>query len=222
MSRLRRVAMAALLCAAMCLFSIAFIDRPVEAYVATHRHFRPVFQVLAAPSLLPLPFAVSFLSWYAIARPSWPRLNFYLALSLATLGATTAKDELKWLFGRPWPGSWVKYGLYKFQPLTDSYLYGGFPSGHTAYIAAPLCLLCWLIPHYRPLWISVMAAVMIGLVGAGYHFVADIIAGFFTGLAAAGAVASFLPSAIAIPSWPRHLLSVPRKRESTRSLKGSE
>jgi membrane-associated phospholipid phosphatase len=41
------------------------------------------------------------------------------------------------------------------------------------------------MPQYRAVWAGVMAMVMAGLVGAGYHFVGDVIAGFFTGLAAA-------------------------------------
>jgi membrane-associated phospholipid phosphatase len=195
-NRLQRIAWATLVCVVLCAFSIAFIDRPVEAYVAAHQHFRLIFQAMAAPSLVPLPFTLIFLSYYAIARPAGPRINIGLSLSLAILGATTAKDELKWLFGRPWPGSWVKYDLYGFHPFTDSSLYGGFPSGHTAYIAAPLCLLCWLVPRYRAVWIAIIAMVMLGLIGASYHFVADTIAGFFTGLAAAGAVISFRSSVV--------------------------
>lgn len=198
MTRLRRVTLAALAGGAIILLCIAFVDRPVEAYVAAHKHDRLLYQAMASPSLLPLPFAIIFLSAFAIAAPfAWPpgpRARTLLALSFAILGATTAKDELKWVFGRPWPDSWVTNGLYAFHPFTDSFLYGGFPSGHTAYISAPMCLLCWLAPQYRAVWIAIMAVVMIGLVGAGYHFVGDVIAGFLTGLAAAGAVVSFQSS----------------------------
>jgi membrane-associated phospholipid phosphatase len=200
MSRLSRVTLTALIGGAIILFCIAFIDRPVEVYVAAHKHYRLLYQAMASPSLLSLPFAIVYLSAFAIAAPfAWPpgpRARALLALSLAILGATAAKDELKWLFGRPWPNSWVNYGTYAFHPFTDSFLYGGFPSGHTAYISAPMCLLCWLAPQYRALWIAVMAMVMIGLVGAGYHFVGDVIAGFLTGLAAAAAVVSFQSSVV--------------------------
>jgi len=200
MSRLRRVTLAALLGGAIILFCIGFIDRPVETYVAAHKHYRLLYQSMASPSLLPLPFAMVYLSAFAIAAPfAWPpgpRARALLGVSLAILGATAAKDELKFLFGRPWPDSWVKYGTYAFHPFTDSFLYGGFPSGHTAYISAPMCLLCWLAPRYRALWIGIMAIVMIGLVGAGYHFVGDVIAGFLTGLAAAAAVFSFQSSVV--------------------------
>jgi membrane-associated phospholipid phosphatase len=195
MSRLRRVTIAAFAGAALILLCIAFIDRPVERYVAAHTHYRLIYEAMASPSLLSLPFAIVYLSAFAIAAPfAWPpgpRARAMLALSLAILGATAAKDELKWVFGRPWPDNWVKLGIYAFHPFTNSFLYGGFPSGHTAYISAPMCLLCWLAPRYRAVWIAIMALVMAGLVGAGYHFVGDVVAGFFTGLAAAAAVVSF-------------------------------
>lgn len=195
-----------MLCAALVGICIAFIDRPVEAFVNAHRKFRFLFQLMAAPSLLPLPFSLLYLCAYALRSPAWvpgPRTKNFLALSLAILGATTAKDELKWLFGRPWPGSWVKYGVYGFHPFTDSILYGGFPSGHTSYIAAPMCLLCWLAPRYQALWVAVVAVVMVGLVGAGYHFVGDVVAGFFVGLAAAAAVVSLQRHLNGPPSGPR-------------------
>jgi membrane-associated phospholipid phosphatase len=198
MSRRRRVLLAALICAVLVGLSIAFVDRPVESYVYAHRYFRPVYQAMAAPSLLPLPFALIFLSFYAIAPSragsAGPRSKSLLALSLAILVATAAKDELKWIFGRPWPDSWMQYGIYGFHPFTDSILYGGFPSGHTSYIAAPMCLLCWLAPRYRVLWIAVIAIVMIGLVGAGYHFVGDVIAGWFIGYAAASVTVILVPN----------------------------
>jgi membrane-associated phospholipid phosphatase len=208
MSRRSRVLLAALLCAVLVGTCIAFIDRPVEAYVHAHQRYRVVYQAMAAPSLLPLPFAMIFLVVYAMApSKTWstrPLSRNLLALSLAILGATTAKDELKWMFGRPWPDSWVKYGVYAFHPFTDSILYGGFPSGHTSYIAAPMWLLCWLAPRYRVLWIGIIATVMIGLVGASYHFVGDVIAGCFIGYAAASVTVMLMPS-LQKPSLSSHI-----------------
>jgi membrane-associated phospholipid phosphatase len=196
MSRARAAMLGLALCAGCTLICILFIDRPVALFVAHHQQHRLLFQAMAAPSLLPLPFAIVFLSGYVISAPfAWPpgrNARNLIAVSLAILGATTAKDELKWLFGRPWPDTWLHYGAYGFQPFTDSFLYGAYPSGHTSYIAAPMCLLCWLRPKYRPLWLGVILLVMVGLVGAGYHFVGDVVGGFFTGLAAAAVVAGFM------------------------------
>jgi membrane-associated phospholipid phosphatase len=196
-TRLRAALGATLVCAALCAVCILYVDRPVELFVYGHQRFRRVFQLMAAPSLLSLPFALTYLTGYVIAaRFTWPpgvKAQRYIAVSVAILVATAMKDEMKWMFGRPWPRSWVKNGVYGFHPFTDSSLYGGFPSGHTAYISAPLLLLCWLAPKYRWVWLAVVAMVMVGLVGAGYHFVGDTIAGLFVGLAAAAGTWVVMP-----------------------------
>lgn len=182
---------------ALVLPCIFFIDRPVERVVVAHRELWPWFRVLAAPSLLPLPLAGIYFCTAILRRlaghAAGPHARLYLALSLATLAATAAKDELKWLFGRPWPQSWVHYGVYAFHPFATFWWYGGFPSGHTAYITGPVGVLWQFAPRLRPLWVALVLAVMVGLVGAGYHFVGDVIAGFFTGVAAAAGTLLLLP-----------------------------
>jgi membrane-associated phospholipid phosphatase len=191
------VAAAFALCAVLCTICILYIDRPVELFVHGHQKFRIVFQAMAAPSLVSLPFALTFLTGYVIAgRVTWPpgpTAQKYLAVCAAILVATALKDELKWFFGRPWPFAWTNDGIYAFKPFIDSNLYGGFPSGHTAYISAPLLMLCWLMPKYKALWLTIIAIAMIGLVGAGYHYVGDVIAGLFVGLAAAAGTWALMP-----------------------------
>lgn len=160
---------------------VLFADQPVALYFAQHTQGRAWFEAAAVPSLLALPGAALVLG-VALLRglPNVGRV--WLVMSLATLAATAAKDELKWIFGRPWPQSWLQYGVYGFHPLNDSALYGGFPSGHTAYISAPLCVLWVMKPRWRGVYAAVMAAVMVGLVGADYHFVGDVVAGLLTGM----------------------------------------
>jgi membrane-associated phospholipid phosphatase len=164
---------------------VLFVDRPVEIYVAAHQNHRWVYQAMAAPSLLSLPLALLYLAARALGAAPSRYARTYMSLSMAVLVATALKDEMKWMFGRPWPEAWVKFGLYQFRPFTDNQLYGGFPSGHTAYIAAPLCMMCWLYPKHSALWVTLMAIVMFGLVAAGYHYVGDVVAGLLTGMAAA-------------------------------------
>ncbi|MGE4480342.1 phosphatase PAP2 family protein [Acidocella sp.] len=144
---------------------------------------RLLFQACASPSLLSLPAAALILLWalcqHLRGRPRPGRL--WLSLALATLAATAAKDELKWIFGRAWPGTWLKYGIYGFHPFAQSILYGAFPSGHTSYAAAPLGVLWVLRPRWRPLWGAILLMVMAGLVCADYHFVSDVLGGLLTG-----------------------------------------
>ena len=173
--------------AALCVLCILYADQPVAAFWARHQGLRPLFQGCAAPSLLALP-AAGLILLYALLRrlrgqPLPDRL--WLSLALATLAATAAKDELKWIFGRAWPGSWLKYGIYGFHPFAQSILYGAFPSGHTSYAAAPLGVLWVLRPRWRPLWALLLVLVMAGLVCANYHFVSDVLAGLLTGGACA-------------------------------------
>jgi len=195
--RRRVAAWALLLCAVLSEVCIVYVDQPVALFFHAHQGLRLLFQAMAAPSLLSLPCALVYLTGYVISapfgRPPGKRARQYLGLSLAVLVATAVKDELKWAFGRPWPSGWFEYGFYRFTPFTDRHLYGAFPSGHTAYIAAPLCLMCWLAPRYKALWLGVIGMVMFGLVAAGYHYPGDVVAGFFVGLASAAGVAMVMP-----------------------------
>ncbi len=195
-SWIKPVAGAALICAGLVTLCILYVDRPVERLVVNWILLNPnsghavlMFDAMAAPSLLPVPCAIVYLLFHTFRRlsghPAGARAALYLSLSIATAVGTLAKEELKEVIGRPWPATWWRYGVYKISPFTMDNLYGGFPSGHTTYIAAPMFVLWWAMPAYRPLWLAVIVAVMIGLVGSGHHFVGDVIAGFFLGMAAA-------------------------------------
>jgi membrane-associated phospholipid phosphatase len=72
-------------------------------------------------------------------------------------------------------------------------LYDCFPSGHTTIIAAPMFVLWWRLPQYRPLWMAIIFGVMIGLVGAGFHYVGDVIGGFFLGMTVAACTVALMP-----------------------------
>lgn len=165
------------------MLSLAWLDQPAALYFAQARALRPLFDACAAPSLLALPLSGLYLAWalWRKLRRGAPVQPLLLAMSLATLAATAAKDELKWVFGRAWPMFWLKDGIYGFRPFTISYFYGAFPSGHTAYIAAPLGVLWALRPPLRPLCAAITLLVMFGLVAADYHYVGDVLAGLLTG-----------------------------------------
>jgi len=169
------------------LISIMFFDRPVALFFSQEQGLRRIFQVIAAPSLLPLPLAGLYLAWMVLQklRRQISPSPVLFAMSVATLAATAAKDELKWSFGRSWPQFWLHDGIYGFKPFTDSYFYGGFPSGHTAYISAPLGVLFALQPRFRLICGAVIGLVMFGLVAADYHYLADVLGGLVTGTACA-------------------------------------
>jgi membrane-associated phospholipid phosphatase len=168
-------------------FCMWFVDQPVAEFFAHHRSERFFFQLCAAPSLLSLPVAGIVMAYAVLARLRGTRSlgRVWLVSSVATLAGTAAKDELKWIFGRPWPSTWLHKGIYGFHPFAESMLFGSFPSGHTSYIAAPLCVLWVLVPRYRIIWGGVIGLVMFGLVGADYHFVGDVLGGLLTGMGCA-------------------------------------
>ncbi len=189
-------------CAGFCAVCYLFVDRPVARFVAgavdPHVTLLRICQAMAAPSLIALPFGLIYLSALILntgrREKPWPAQWLMTQVSVAILAATAAKDLLKWAFGRPWPETFLHYGAYGFHPFNNSLLYGCFPSGHTAYIAAPLLV----IADERPVWAwpcyAVIAMVMVGLVGGGYHFPGDTVGGLLTGyLAAKGTLALMRP-----------------------------
>lgn len=186
----------------LCLVCYFYVDRPVAVFAAeaVRGHFwaERMFQAMAAPSLISLPFGVVYLAALALRRGPggrpWPAQALLTQVSVAILAATAAKDLLKWAFGRPWPETFLHYGAYGFHPFNNSLLYGCFPSGHTAYIAAPLLV----IADERPVWAwpcyAVIAMVMVGLVGGGYHFPGDTVGGLLTGYLAARGTLALMPA----------------------------
>ena len=166
-----------------CLLSIAFIDRPLALFCAQMPWLRPILNVCAAPSLLALPLSGLYLAWLVLKklRGQTAPNQLFLSMSLATLAATAAKDELKWMFGRSWPQFWLKNNIYGFHPFSNSFFYGSFPSGHTAYISAPIGVLWALHPRWRPACAAIIGFVMLGLVAADYHYLADVLGGLITG-----------------------------------------
>ncbi len=185
------------------LLSIGFLDRPVAT--ASHAWLaRPVWAIrLTYLADLPDPAAVlglaaAGLAWLAGWRPgAWGRV--LLAACFATLAASAAKDVLKEVAGRPWPEpyipgapSWIGTGTFGFFPLHGGRGFASFPSGHTTVITAPCAALWRSAGRLAPLLLLPPCAVVIGLLGADYHFLSDCLAGAALGtgcgLAARGLV----------------------------------
>jgi membrane-associated phospholipid phosphatase len=111
------------------------------------------------------------------------------ALSLVTSAAV--KNYLKFAFGRTWPETWIdknpsliRDGVYGFNFFHGGRGYEAFPSGHTTAVCAVMAVLWICYPKWRPLYALVVAAVVVGLIGADFHFLSDIVAGAFIGASA--------------------------------------
>lgn len=202
----RRFCWAALSAVILIGLSIAFVDRPASTWAHATFHgvavfpwltwlVDPVLPVamvgLAAAGLAVTGFAAG-LGW----RPNaWSKT--LIACCLAAVIAFAMKDALKFVFGRTWPEtwidnnpSWIGNGAYGFHFFHGGRGWESFPSGHMTLITAPLAVLWQRARRWRWLWAVPVLAVAIGLFGADYHFISDMMAGVYLGAAcAAGAVA---------------------------------
>lgn len=173
--------------------SYLWLDRPISHLAHEVLQRFQLFEKLAL-----IPDAVGPLALIAImvlALHGWSgaklsRLQTVLLLSGISLAlAVIVKDELKFAFGRTWPESWIgnnpsliRDGVFGFFPFHGGSGYRSFPSGHTTITSAVLTVFWICYPKFRLLYALVMGAVAIGLVGANFHFLSDVIAGAFLGV----------------------------------------
>lgn len=123
-------------------------------------------------------------------RAIGPRLEVLLRTATALCIAATAKDQLKYVFGRTWPETWTNNnpsyfgnGTYGFFPFHGGQGWYAFPSGHTTVVCVVAAALWVLWPRGRPLYALTVALVVIGLIGADYHWLSDVVAGGALGVA---------------------------------------
>ncbi len=176
--------------------SIAFIDRPVARFVhGALREPRIAAALAHVPETRVLVPLLAFLV-AGVALAAGIRAMEVLrigGLAMASFAiAEFIKIGLKIAFGRPWPETWIhnnpsfiRDGVYAFSPFHGGQSFASFPSGHMT-AASSVMVVAWLVlPRGRPLWALVMLGAAVGLVAMNYHFVADVIAGFFLGTAVA-------------------------------------
>jgi membrane-associated phospholipid phosphatase len=174
-----------------------FVDRPFSQFA--HTHFRPwrapldFFDLLTLiPEPIPVIAAVlaAVLGIRALTDRPLSRLQAVALLwSVTSLCTTMTNRQLKFAFGRAWPETWtgsnpsfIQDGVYGFFPFHGGAGFAAFPSGHMAAICAGATVFWICYPQLRVLYAVVVALVLIGLVGANYHFLSDIIAGIFVGV----------------------------------------
>jgi membrane-associated phospholipid phosphatase len=179
--------------AAAAAISYQWIDRPVAVFFQKTIARPETFARLtyAPDPMVPLAVAVFVvlglinLSGRALSRLQ----NCALLCSLSLIVAELTKIHLKLVFGRTWPDtfrdnnpSFLRDGVYGFNFFHGGHAYAAFPSGHTAVTTAVIAVLWIYYPKWRWLYVLAVATVTIGLIGANYHFVSDVIAGGFVGV----------------------------------------
>ena len=173
--------------------SYLWLDRPI-AHLAHDKlqEFNLFEKLTLIPNAL-TPLAIVAMLALALRGLTGHKLSRFqtvvLLSSISLAVAVVIKDQLKFAFGRPWPETWIGHnrsfirdGAYGFYPFHGGEGYASFPSGHMTMTCTVLTILWICYPVFRPVYAVCMAAVAIGLVGANFHFLSDVIAGAFLGL----------------------------------------
>ena len=184
------------LAAAVTLVSIAWVDRPVAVWA--HGSLEPYRSLFVALTHIvdPIPviaggaclvYAVLALCGYTPG----PRGRVALRIALAVVVAIYLKDGLKGLAGRSWPETWTAgnpsyfrdgvYGFFPWQGFNGTRAFQAFPSGHMTAVSSGAVGFALAYPRWRMLALAAVVAVAVGLVGADFHWVSDVIAGTLLG-----------------------------------------
>lgn len=171
-----------------------WLDRPIAFYVHDHLAGQiKIFRLMTRPPEWIAPLvgvALVMLGVRALAGRSLPRpLAAVLLCGTSLIVATSIKNQLKYVFGRTWPETWVQDNpslirdqVFGFNPFHGGPGYESFPSGHTTAICALAAVLWLLYPRLRWLYAVVVLIVAAGLLGADYHFLSDLIGGAAVGI----------------------------------------
>jgi membrane-associated phospholipid phosphatase len=199
---LRRSALGLPACAALVALCYYFIDKPAAFFVRDHEINHTALLRWLTYTPIVFDYLSPFLVVYAAVRRAWGPLSrlerTLFAAAVSLIVAVALEYYLKGLFGRYWPGTWVRGnpslldgGAYGFHPFHFGEWYGSFPSGHTARAFATLAVV-W-IAYPRLLWPGLAAclSVVVGLVGMDYHFVGDTVGGAYLGLTTGAFTAAF-------------------------------
>jgi membrane-associated phospholipid phosphatase len=184
--------------------AIVFLDRAASTWSHNHLHGVVFFSGLTHLVDPVLPGALLGLAGAGLAaalggwRPKEGGITF-IAVCLSVIVAVAMKDRLKYAFGRTWPEtwthdnpSWISNGVFGFHPLHGGEGWFSFPSGHMTLVTSVAATLWLRLPKLRPLCVILVAAVAIGLFGADYHWVGDMVAGTFLGAICATGIVALL------------------------------
>ncbi len=203
LASLRNWSLGLLATAVAVVISYYWLDRPIAHLSHDELAQFHLFQRIAhAPDML-MPIAIIIVAIGAILRglAGAPLSRFPTVLMLSGVSlafALLVKDELKVAFGRTWPETWIRNNpslirdhVYGFFPFHGGVGYASFPSGHTTAICTVMTVLWLCYPKFRPLYALAIAGMAIGLVGANFHFLGDVIAGAFLGVSVGWASVAF-------------------------------
>jgi membrane-associated phospholipid phosphatase len=180
------------LTAAFCAVSYQWFDRPIAFFM--HRELGQPFFLSQLPRISEWLVGAASVVFVLLGlrgltgRPLSRLEAVILLCGLSIIVSAALKNELKFVFGRTWPETWVannpsliRDGVYGFFFFHGGRGYEAFPSGHTAAVCSAMSVLWLCYPRWRALYAVVVGLVVVGLVGSDFHFLGDIVAGGFVG-----------------------------------------
>jgi membrane-associated phospholipid phosphatase len=175
--------------------SYLWLDQPIAFLVHRNVTDKTMFVWLQRLPIAFLLLSLLVLAWcglWALMDRSFSRVQSVgFACSLSFIATNFINNQLKYAFGRTWPDTWIENnpsliqnGVFGFNPFHGGPGFASFPSGHVAAVCAVITVLWWSYSSLRPIYLACVAAVAIGLVGANYHFLSDILSAIFVGVSA--------------------------------------
>src|SRR6516162_2326478 len=173
--------------------SYFWLDQPLAFFVHRNVADKTIFVWLQRlPVTFPLLSSVILAGcglWTLIDRPFSRVQSIALTCSISFISTSLINSQLKYAFGRTWPGTWIENnpsliqnGAFGFHPFHGGPGFASFPSGHAAAVCAVMTVLWLSYASLRPMYLACAAAVAIGLIGANYHFLSDILSAIFVGI----------------------------------------
>jgi len=172
--------------------SYLWLDQPIAFFVHRNVADKTLFVWLQRIPVMFLLLSFFFLAWCGLStlmdRPFSRVQSVGLACSMSFIATNFISNQLKYLFGRTWPDTWIENnpsliqnGVFGFNPFHGGLGFASFPSAHAAGVCSVMAVLWWSYPNWRPIYVACVAAVAIGLIGANYHFLSDVFCGMFVG-----------------------------------------
>lgn len=182
------------------LFSIYFLDAKLALHIKQLLHSNPFLNksFRNIPNLLPITVLLGTAAmWLIFFRVRYRGRSRHAGfLKLAATAVPTAyvlKMFLQYLFGRTNIQTWLSGGgpleFAWFTPLSQ---HPCFPSGHMTVFTAFFVAVFYYYPRCRPIAVIALIALASALVFTNYHFLGDVIAGFFCGILVTATVGWFL------------------------------
>jgi membrane-associated phospholipid phosphatase len=174
--------------------SYYWLDRPITLFV--HNYLPRISRALVGSvSYFPNPLiSVAIIAFFVLGirglagRPLSKMQAAIFICSISVVIAETIKSQLKFVFGRTWPETWIQNnpsfihdGIYGFNLFHGEQAYQSFPSGHMTAICALASVLWIYYPRLRLIYLIGTMIVLVGLVAGNFHFLGDTIAGAFVG-----------------------------------------